>query len=185
MGVNKTHDLLNFLDGISVDSSELNTLLASGICNYKSNTDLDNYNKLLRPIGYEAIIWFDKSAVVLKESLEPSEFQVLWSEKKILEAKAVFSKIAAGRNHINDHIAIELEEKNWIKKTGNSTYYFTKRALIQFEDFILNTEHSVFNKCGLCNLLVEKEKYHQYCQNLLNKNQKLLYIVIYNYIVSK
>lgn len=160
-------DVNSFISTITIDNNILSTLLETGSCQYTTNVNIDQLNKIMFFLSYEAVLWYDKSEIVLKDIFE--DFESLYAEKKLEEAKLIFTEIAIGKKVFPNTFTKELEENNWIKDEGDMKYSFTKRAMVQFSKFITTVANTKYKKCCLCNLLVEDNDYHVYCKSLLNK----------------
>jgi hypothetical protein len=153
---------------MSEQNSIILNLLSKGLLIQTGEIDIQKTNKKLRPIGYEAVIFPNRSVIVLKSKADLKGRQTTWKEKEIEEIKEIFVKIAMQGWLKEDSRVIEmLLDSLYLKKTGGKLY-FTERALVQFEDFIADL-NGRFRKCKLCGFLEDEGKYHKECEEQYKK----------------
>lgn len=143
--------------------SIIQNLLSTGLVTQTEEVDIHKVNKKLRPIGYEAVVFPNRSVIVLKSNLDLKGQQTKWKEREIEEVKEVFVKIAMQGWLKEDSRVIEMLLECFYLKKMNGKLCFTERALVQFEDFIADV-NGVFRKCELCGFLGDEGKYHKKCE---------------------
>lgn len=151
-------------------SQTLSRLISRGICDYSCSVDPDELNRLLRPLGYEAVMWPSKSHFVLRDLSESSAVLPPWKEQTADEAKRVFTKIIAGEA-VDSALLGMLVKYGWVED-DNGRLGLSKRALVQFDQFIAGFSKGRYRRCILCDFMVDSDDYHAYCRELLNKRQE-------------
>lgn len=138
----------------------LYTLISKGISEY--NTNIDEINRILRPMAYEAVPWCDKSCLVLKDYSGMQSCP--WKDSQVTEIKNIIEKLATNNQIEAPNIDCWIGG-GWLERDGDKIV-LSKRTLVQFEDYILKL-NGRYKKCELCKLLTDETTYHSYCRNLI------------------
>lgn len=131
--------------------------------------DLNYINQQLRILNCAAREWYDKQTLILVYTELPNErgkFEIVNRDIKLF------------KQLINNEIVLDeridfLCENGWVEKELNGIYALSKKFLMQFKEFILENS-SLYNVCGVCQILVKNEKEHQYCRNKKESLKKKL-----------
>ncbi|KAI4290767.1 hypothetical protein PAPHI01_0041 [Pancytospora philotis] len=150
---------------MSANSRSLRKLITRGVCSYTDGVDINEVNAALRPLGCEAVLWPDRSCLVVKDMAGSEELLPPWKEDTAVEAKRVFTRLAMCEP-CSSYLIPQLEEEGWLEAAIDGGYVLSKRALVQFEEFLLGL-NGRYRRCGLCKLLVDSEVYHESCKSLL------------------
>lgn len=121
-------------------------------------TSIANLNKHLLPMKYEAVMWYDKSVILLKDN---RPFDYVENITNINKAKQIINNIL--ENKLKDFCSETMEwliQNNWVEKIDKE-YFITKRFMVQYEDYLL--ENGNFFKCRYCKFVVKSKSYHDYC----------------------
>lgn len=140
-------------------------LLTQGIYKGDPTEFLNEINKSLRPLFYEAVVLYDRSCCILKNNSNKfisSEY----TEQDNLEIKKVIECVV-GNKPVESYIVESLVANNWLERTPNGLE-LSSRCLIQFEEYILDLDGR-YKRCSVCKQLVDGEDVHKYCHDLLNK----------------
>ncbi|KAF9764861.1 hypothetical protein NGRA_0187 [Nosema granulosis] len=141
-------------------------LLTQGFYKGDISQHINDINKNLRPLFYEAVMLYDKSCCILKNNSNKfvcSEY----SEEDNLEIKRVIEDVVLGKT-TESYIIDSLIANKWLLKNEYGLS-LSNRCLIQFEDYILDLEGR-YKRCTLCKQLVEGRETHSFCENLLDSN---------------
>lgn len=152
---------------MSASSRTLYLLLTGGICDYTEAVDIGEINSLLRPLGYEAVVWPSRSHFVLRDHAEPVRVAPPWTEAMVEEAKKVFVQISM-RERVVSPLLPFLEETGWVVYDECAAPVLSKRALVQFEKFLTETKGR-YKKCLVCSFVVDSDDYHKYCRDMLSR----------------
>lgn len=155
------------------ESSLLHELLTRGIAPYTPEIALSAINKKLRCIKYEAVLWFDKSCVILKDREDPNKIQLKWRQHLVMDSIKIIEAIIKKElcyTMANKEVLNLLEEKMWIEKDGPD-YKLGKKFLVQNSDYLLSVSDR-YRNCKLCGLLVEDRSCHQYCEGVYENELK-------------
>lgn len=148
------------------ESDVLYELLSRGIAPY-SGESISSMNKKLRNLKYEAILWFDKSCIVLRD-LDASEGSgFFWRPQLLSEAIKVIEDMVKDELDISKtdgDVLNALEEEQWIEKNSNG-YELGKRFLVQNSEYLLSASKR-YKKCSFCDIIVKDTFSHAYCENL-------------------
>ena len=153
---------------MSLESRTLNTLLAKGICEYSPDLDMESSNRLLRPLSYEIVLWPGKTHFVLRDLSGPGPVLLPWKESTVDEAKIIFGKLAMKERVGQSPVQEMLEERGWLERDSQGALALTKRALVQFDEYLISLEGR-YRRCGLCRFLVDSGSYHSYCESILSR----------------
>lgn len=153
---------------MSQESRILNTLLAKGTCEYSPALDMENSNRILRPLSYEVVVWPGNTHFILRDLSDSGPVLLPWKESMVDDARIIFSKLAMKERIPQSPTQAALEEYGWLERDSHGAFILTKRALVQFDDYLISLEGR-YKKCGLCKFLVDKDNYHSYCKDILNK----------------
>lgn len=123
-------------------------------------------NKKLRNLKYEAVLWYDKSCVVLRNLDETNRINHPWRQQLVGEALKIIEAIikdeldmaSAGSEALDI-----LEEKMWIDRVG-SGFELGKRFLVQNGEYLMSVSDR-YRKCKLCEFLVKDAFSHHYCED--------------------
>lgn len=148
------------------ESDVLYELLSRGIAPY-SGENIASMNKKLRNLKYEAVLWFDKSCIVLKD-LDASEGSgFFWRPHILSEAIKVIEGMVNDKLDVSkadSEVLNALEKEQWIEKSGDG-YRLGKRFLVQNSEYLLSASER-YRKCKFCDLIVKDTFSHAYCENL-------------------
>lgn len=148
------------------ESDVLYELLSRGIAPY-SGESVSSMNKKLRNLKYEAILWFDKSCLVLKD-LDASEGSgVFWRPQLLSGAIKVIEELVRDELDVlraDGEVLSALEEEQWIEKSGD-VYGLGKRFLVQNSEYLLSASKR-YRKCKFCDIIVKDAPSHSYCEDL-------------------
>ncbi|KCZ75945.1 hypothetical protein H311_03067 [Anncaliia algerae PRA109] len=143
---------------MSSDREIIYNLLTKGYS--KQITSISSLNKKLLIMKYEAVMWYDKSCIILKDN---SSEELNDNPISFLKVKFIINGII--NNKLNDFCNDTMKyliKNNWVEKI-NEDYFITKRFMVQYEEYILNNYE--FNKCKYCDFVVKGKEYHEYCEN--------------------
>lgn len=153
---------------MSDKSKVLHALITTGICNYTAAVDLEDINSMLRPLSFEAVLWPSKSHFVLKDWSKQQDVLPPWKEESVEEAKAMLTRLAHGER-IKVKGSHPLKDNLWVEEDENGNLRLSKRALVQFDEFIVGL-NGCYKRCLLCKFLTDSDDcYHKYCKSLIEK----------------
>lgn len=152
----------------------LQKLLCTGHCEYSASKDIYEINKQLRPLGYEAVLNYDKTMIILKD-LEATGYRGFTFDKMIETIDKLLTKKVAGKsieqlNEINSNakkmpsneIIRQLELDGHLKNGVLSENFF-----IQNDEFLI--DRYGFTRCEFCKIICVEGKEHVYCRDLFEK----------------
>ncbi|TBU20705.1 hypothetical protein CWI38_0031p0010 [Hamiltosporidium tvaerminnensis] len=147
-------------------------LLTNGIYNTNEIVNIIEINEYLRDIGYEAIYWYDKSCIILKNTLFNSEHTHEYlKSNQIEEIKDFFKNILISdlseTNYKKYSMAKFLIQKRWIEII-NGKAKMTKMCLIQNTEYLISITDKC-TKCSLCDIIVLNRNTHEYCERIYNE----------------
>ncbi|KAI5169449.1 hypothetical protein PAEPH01_0723 [Pancytospora epiphaga] len=151
----------------SDETRMLQALVTKGMCECNDPSILDKLNTLLRPMGFEAVMWPSRTHLILKDNAESLEIIRPWTEASIEELKRII-KCISFHNPVHSTILDQLKRQNWIEYDSSRNLKLSKRALVQFEDYILSIGGR-YGKCQICGFIVDSDTCHDYCALLLSK----------------
>ncbi|KAG0437729.1 hypothetical protein DMUE_3523 [Dictyocoela muelleri] len=131
-------------------------LFSTGECEYNESIDIYEINKKLRPLGFEAILWYDKSKLYLKD-LESNGYRGISYDNLLETVKKIIDK-----KNVDNEITRQLENDGHISEGSLNEKFF-----IQNEDFLI--KKFGFHKCEFCKIICAEGKEHVYCRDLFEK----------------
>ena len=138
-------------------------LLTNGY-SYITDILVTQLNKKLRLLNYEAVMWSDKSILILRDLENGDEIFYPWKNATISEAKNIIEKLIyredKGFKFNKESTALLLNEK-WIEKT-NDGYELGKRFLVQYDDYLILLDCG-YNRCKYCSIVLYDAEYHEHC----------------------
>ncbi|RVD90663.1 Nucleolar protein 5A [Tubulinosema ratisbonensis] len=133
----------------------------------KKITSITNLNKHLLPMKYEAVLWYDKSVILLKDNTPSFKIE---NPVNITKAKQIINNILEDK--LKDFCSETMEyliRNNWVEKIGQE-YFITKRFMVQFEDYLLKSGN--FFRCRYCSFAVKSKSYHDFCNDKYMRGYK-------------
>ncbi|KAF7682796.1 hypothetical protein TCON_1990 [Astathelohania contejeani] len=143
----------------------IHSLLSQGLSKYPNETSMHDINLFLRPLGFEAVAWYDKSSLVLKD-LENKFQSSFWKQSLMKDVRLIIEKIIKREEFHHGEIVKELLERKWIEKSDDMLV-LSKRFIIQNDTYIMSLSPN-HKKCSICGILVLDGEIHSYCQSLIN-----------------
>lgn len=141
-------------------------LLTKGVYKGDPTPCINEINKNLRPLFYEAVVLYDKSCCMLKNNSNKF-ISTEYTEQDNLEIKKVIEQVVMNKP-VESYIVESMVANNWLERSQGG-YILSNRCLIQFEDYILDLEGR-YRRCSVCRQLVDGCDLHDLCYELLNKN---------------
>lgn len=148
------------------EEAVLSELLCNGITS-RTDVNIGILNKKLRYIQYEAVLFYDKSAIILKDLRAPdSQCSQFDSDSMKIINSIIHKKFEASK--ADPEVLNTLVDHKWIiNDLGN--YSLDKRFLIQNSQYLVSLELDyVF--CKFCKQVCCRSNVHEYCNILFEGN---------------
>ena len=147
----------------------LNQLLGKGCVTTEINTN--DLNRFLNILEFKAVKWPGTNDVyivdVSREEDSERRYQVVnpWTDLRIKGFKLVLEQIAKGLAVNREYLKF-YEEMKWIEFEGGKVK-FSKRALLNFADLLMEINPEKYKLCDICQIIVEGKNRHESCNKML------------------
>ncbi|KAL6120940.1 hypothetical protein NUSPORA_02231 [Nucleospora cyclopteri] len=150
----------------------LNTLLSEGsviLDEMGQKVSVSRLNEFLTPMNFVVVRWPGSRELILvdydKKINKEAKISCIppWKESTSKEAKNVFEQIAH-KETPRESLVDFLCEKKYLYKTEEGFYKFTKRTLLNYDEFLMEINPLRYRKCKICDLIVEDLLIHKECK---------------------